>query len=115
MALLEQAISLDSTFADAWAELSGTLSTLYSNSTPDPAVDARAKAAAERALALDPEGGKGQAALGYYWYWGRLDYDQALRELTAALSTRPNDADLIFAIGVVPAGGRGTGRRPSPI
>jgi serine/threonine-protein kinase len=95
VALLEQAISLDSTFADAWAELSGTLSTLYSNSTPDPAVDARAKAAAERALALDPEGGKGQAALGSYYLAVRRDAVEAEKHITIALASTPSDVNLL--------------------
>ena len=91
----QQAIALDSTFADAWAELSGTLSTLYSNSTPDPAVDARAKAAAERALALDPEGGKGQAALGSYYLAVRRDAVEAEKHITIALASTPSDVNLL--------------------
>ena len=94
-ALLEQAISLDSTFSDAWAELSGTLSSLYSNSTPDPAIDARAKAAAERALALDPEGGKGQSALGSYYLAVRKDAVEAEKHITIALESAPNDVNLL--------------------
>ena len=34
-------------------------------------------------------------------YWGRLDYEEALRQLAAAQELRPNDADLVFAVAAV--------------
>jgi tetratricopeptide (TPR) repeat protein len=52
-------------------------------------------------MRLRPDLADSRLALAYYWYWGRLDYDQALHELEAALAARPNDADVIFATGVV--------------
>ena len=39
----EQAVALDSGFAQAWAELSRAHSLLYANGTPDPASDRRAR------------------------------------------------------------------------
>ena len=100
--MLERAVALDSAFAIAWAELSIVRAAEYwFFYQRTEAALAGAKAAADQALRLRPDLPESHLALGYYWYWGRLDYDQALRELTAALSTRPNDADLIFAIGVV--------------
>ena len=94
-ALFEQAVALDSTFAEAWGELSRTLSTLYSNSTPDPAIDARAKGAADRSLALEPEGAVGQKALGTYYLAVRKDGTEAERHIALALEAAPNDADLL--------------------
>ena len=56
--------ALDSTFAVAWAELSINLTLLYANSTPDPETARKARAAAERAIAVDPQGVAGHRALG---------------------------------------------------
>ncbi len=100
--MLERAVALDSGFAIAWAKLSVVRAAeywFYYQRTE--AALAGAKAAADQALRLQPDLPEGHLALGFYWYWGRLDYDQALREFTAALSTRPNDADLVFAVGAV--------------
>ncbi len=40
-------------------------------------------------------------ALGFYYYWGFLDYDRALQELNLALKKQPNDPDVIFAMAAV--------------
>jgi serine/threonine-protein kinase len=94
-ALLEQAVGLDSTFAEAWSELSRALGALYSNSTPDPAIAERAKATADRAVALDPEGAVGQKALGSYYLSVRKDATEAERHIALALQAAPNDAELL--------------------
>ena len=100
--LLERAVALDSGFATAWAELSLVRAAEYwFFYERTEAALAGAKAAADQALRLRPDLPEGHLALGYYWYWGRLDYDQALRELLATQATKPNDADLAFAIGAV--------------
>ena len=100
--MLERAVALDSNFAVAWAKLSQVRAAEYwfFYERTEAAV-AGAKAAADQALRLRPDLPEGHLALGYYWYWGRLDYDQALREFTAAQARQPNDADLVFAIGAV--------------
>ena len=100
--MLERAVALDSGFALAWAKLSVVRAAEYwfFYDRTEAAV-AGAKAAADQALRLRPDLLEGHLALGYYWYWGRLDYDRALREFTTAEARRPNDADLVFAIGAV--------------
>jgi TolB-like protein/tRNA A-37 threonylcarbamoyl transferase component Bud32/Flp pilus assembly protein TadD len=100
--MLERAVALDSGFALAWARLSLVRAAEYwFFYERTEAALAGAKAAADQALRLRPDLPEGHLALGYYWYWGRLDYDQALRELNGAQAAQPNDADLAFAIGVV--------------
>jgi serine/threonine-protein kinase len=100
--MLERAVALDPRFALAWARLSQVRAAEYwFFYERTEAALAGARAAADEALRLRPDLPEGHLALGYYWYWGRLDYDRALEELTAALATRPNDADLVFAIGAV--------------
>jgi len=100
--MLERAVALDSSFALAWAKLSVVRAAEYwfFYERTEVAVTG-AKSAADQALRLRPDLPEGHLALGYYWYWGRLDYDQALREFTAAQARQPNDADLVFAIGAV--------------
>ena len=51
----EQAVALDSTFAQAWAQLSRTHTTLYFNGAPTPAGAEAARRAAERAIAPGTE------------------------------------------------------------
>jgi len=87
----EQAVALDSTFAEAWAFLGSTLSTLYFNSVPEPGVAARARAAAERALALDPAGATGHRAMGQYYLSVVKSPAQAEEQLTLALRAAPKD------------------------
>ena len=92
----EQAVALDSAFAQAWAALSRASSLLYFNSTPSPERARRAREGAERALRLSPEHFRGHLALGdYYGSIPPLDYERALREYEAGLRLAPNDIDLL--------------------
>ena len=95
VALLDDAVSRDSTFAAAWSELSGMLSLLYSNGTPSPTVAARAKSAAERALALEPDGPDGHLALSRYYLAIRHDPRAGRQEAALALAAAPNDARVL--------------------
>jgi serine/threonine-protein kinase len=62
---------------------------------------ARAKDAAETALALGPDLPQAHLALAEYYYMGRRDYDRALRQLTIATRERPNDSELLSEIGAI--------------
>jgi TolB-like protein/tetratricopeptide (TPR) repeat protein/tRNA A-37 threonylcarbamoyl transferase component Bud32 len=93
--IYEQAVALDSTFAEAWALLSSTLSNLYFNGTPDPAIGARARAAAERAQALEPDGSIVHYALSRYQYLVANDIASAATEATLALRLAPNDVTVL--------------------
>ena len=84
----EQAVTLDSTFADAWARLAMALSNLYSNSTPDPSVATRAKDAADRALALAPESGTTHVAQMNYYFLVGHDPAKAM-ESAGQVSSQP--------------------------
>jgi serine/threonine-protein kinase len=54
-----------------------------------------------QALRLDPDLPEAHEALGYYYYWGHLDYDRALAEFAVAQKGQPNSSDLFVAIGWV--------------
>ncbi len=97
VSLLQRAVALDPEFAHAYARLSIAHTEMYWFYGDRSAQRLRlAKAAADRALALKPDLSEGHEALGVYYYHGFLDYENALRELSAAEQTRPNSADVIF-------------------
>ena len=62
---------------------------------------AKAKAAAETALRLQPELGEGHLALAFYHYYSSRDYETAIRELTLAQRALPNESDVASALGVI--------------
>jgi tetratricopeptide (TPR) repeat protein len=105
--MFEQAVALDSSFAEAWGRLSETLGILYSNSTPDPEVGRRALAAAERTMRLDPDGPLGHAAMALYHGSVTKNIVEAERHIGEALKLAPNDPDYLgFAGQVERANGR---------
>ena len=91
----DQALALDSTFAEAWALKSAAASSLYwfffdrSDSLTNAALDH-----AERALRLEPGLPEGHWALGAYHYRVHLDYNRALEELEQALAGMPGEVEL---------------------
>jgi TolB-like protein len=96
----EQAVALDSTFIQAWAEIAQAQARLYYNSTPTPARAEAARRAAERALALAPTRPEGHQALGTYYGSVLLDNPRALVEDSTALALAPGNADLLAAVGL---------------
>jgi len=94
--LLRQAIELDSGFALAWAELAQVHDRTYwfYYDRTDQRLEL-ARAAAERALQLQPGLPEGHLALGYYYYHGHLDYPRALAEVDLARGARPHDAEIL--------------------
>jgi tetratricopeptide (TPR) repeat protein len=100
--LLERALALDPQFALAHylaSRIHGELYWFgYDKSTPRLA---KAKAAAETALRLRPDMGEGHLALAFYHYYSARDYEAAIRELTLAQRTLPNESDVASALGVI--------------
>ncbi|MEK6569894.1 MAG: tetratricopeptide repeat protein, partial [Bacteroidota bacterium] len=97
-----KAVGLDPKFALAYARLSEAHSAMYwfhYDHTKERL--AKAKAAVDEALRLDPGLPEAHASLGYYYYWGYLDYENALKELALAQKIRPNDSELLLGIGAV--------------
>jgi TolB-like protein/Flp pilus assembly protein TadD len=100
--MFRRAIALDSGFAQAWARLSqGRSSEYWFFYDRSEAALAEAKAAAERSLRLRPDLADPHVAMGYFYYWGKLDYDRALQELATARERQPNNSDLVFATAAV--------------
>lgn len=90
-AFLEEAVRIEPDYAEAW----GALSLAYfglRNATPPEALEAlagRQRAAAERALTLDPKNPEGNAAMGLLLY--RLgSWEEPARYFRAALDANPD-------------------------
>ena len=100
--LLERAVALDPHFALAYylaSRIHGELYWFGYDKSPDRL--AQAKSAAETALRVRPEIGEGHLALAFYHYYSARDYDAAIRELTLAQRTLPNDAEVAGALGMI--------------
>lgn len=96
----EQAVSEDPAFALAFARLSYTESLLVwlgADGAEAETLIANARTHAEKALALQPDLPDAHLALGFYEYYGKHDYDAALKAFDEALEERPNDADAMAA------------------
>ncbi|UCC83991.1 MAG: tetratricopeptide repeat protein [Gemmatimonadota bacterium] len=100
--MFEVATRLDPSFALAYAKLSLAHSSIYWFDYDRSQERLRQmKRAADRALELDPDLPEAHEALGYYYYWGHLDYERALQEFVTALSQQPGNADLLEGVGNV--------------
>ncbi len=99
--LYTQALALDPAFALAHARLSTTLAYSYLNFQPKAEIKARARAEAEEALRLRPDGGEGHLARALYLYWTERDYEGALRELQTCGRLLPNNPEVDFYTAVI--------------
>jgi len=101
--LYRQAIEKDPGFALAYARLSYAESDFtYEGAGGMSAaqLSAQARKDAEQALKLAPDLAAAQLALGYNDYWGRRDFEGALKAFAAALALRPNDPDALEGQGL---------------
>ena len=100
--LFEKAIALDPDFILAHCDLARLHAGFYwfhFDRTEDRVL--ASKQAAQRAVELDPSLPEARAAMGWYYYHGRSDYDNALREFNTALRERPNSEEVLAALGFV--------------
>ena len=92
---LEEAVTLDSTFAVAWAALSTVRTDLYFNSAPSAAAAEAARRAGERAVALAPDLPAGHSALGHYFLYIDDNPDRALEEYRILQRIAPNSFEAL--------------------
>jgi serine/threonine-protein kinase len=97
---LEQAVALDSTFGDAWAALTISLSRLYSNGFASSTTAQRAKEALERTVALDPNAARTHLAAARYNGLISRNRELARGEMDLALRAAPGDAEVLSAAGL---------------
>jgi tetratricopeptide (TPR) repeat protein len=94
----ESAVALDSTFVQAWSQLSRARSSLYSNGVPVPELGRQARLAAERARQLKPNDPSVYLALGdYYGGVNPIDNEQAAAAYEEGLRLAPANVDLLGA------------------
>jgi len=100
--MYQRAVELDPEFALAHASLSQTHSQIYwyYQDRSDERL-LRAREAVDSAFRLEPDLPEAHLALGYYYYHGRLDYQSALAQFEIARKSKPNDAEILEAIGYV--------------
>lgn len=102
IALFEQAVKLDPEFALAYAVLSEAHSKMWFYTWDRRAERVNlAKAAVDKALALQPDLPEAHRAMGTYYYWCRLDYPRALEQFDLARRRKPGDALTVAMIGYV--------------
>ena len=99
IAAYEQAVALDSTFAEAWARIAEAQATLYYNAEPTPARAEAARHAAERALALAPNRPEAHQAMALYYHNVVFDTRRAFTEDSIALTLAPGNAEVLLDLG----------------
>ncbi len=102
IAMIEQAVALDSTFARAQAYLARTYANQYFNGlhTEEPRLK-QAWAKAQIAMRHSGNQPAGHIAMGYYHYYASRDYARALQEFAIAEKMLPNNAEVLEAMGYV--------------
>jgi serine/threonine-protein kinase len=100
--LYENAIALDPEFAKAYASIaSAHLQVYWFRGDVSLRRLELAKAAIDRALALEPKLPAAHAALAEYYYRTKLDYPRALDAIATAQQLAPNDPDALYVKGLV--------------
>ena len=98
--MFEKAVELDPDFATAWAQLSRAYTWLHWLWDDRNAL-AKARAAVDEAMRIDPDLPEGHLALGFLYYHGSRDYDRALEHFNKVQKQRPGDGDATSAIGFI--------------
>ena len=100
--LARRSVDVDPAFGLGWAMLAMAHAALYHEAYDR--TDARlaaARAAIDTALALEPDLPEAHTALGFYHYWGFLDYESALDEFAIAERIAPSSRWVLTGIGAV--------------
>ena len=104
---LTRAVQLDPGYAVAWADLSGSWSTVarFSDVDPDAAREhmSEARRAADKALQLAPGLGSAHAARAYLQFYD-FDYEGALAECRRAAQLAPDDSMVLSGCGYTLSG-----------
>jgi len=85
----QKAVEIEPEWASAWGALSSALTCSCNWTTPAEGM-ARARAAAERALELDPQNAEGHTALGLVQFFHDWDRDSAQQSFRRAIELQPS-------------------------
>jgi TolB-like protein len=97
--LYEEALRLDPKFKLAWIGLASAYMNNYWIFGGNLKDRENARDAIDQARALDPDFPELYMAEGFYWYWGHLDYDQAIIHLNKAIDQMPGNAEAHMWLG----------------
>jgi TolB-like protein/cytochrome c-type biogenesis protein CcmH/NrfG len=97
--LYEEALRLDPEFKLAWIGLASAYMNNYWIFGGNLKDRENARDAIDHARALDPDFPELYMAEGFYWYWGHLDYDQAIIHLNKAIDQMPGNAEAHMWLG----------------
>jgi len=97
-AAFEQAVALDSTFVEAWAQLAEAYFRLHSQ-IPTPAAAEAVRTAALRAVAVAPTRPEGHLILSKYYYNVVWDDPRGFTEDSIALALAPSNPSALKAMG----------------
>ena len=100
---LEQVVEKDPAHAPAWAAISAGWFSLSSVFLPPAEAMPQAKAAAQKALSLDPESDAGYAALGMIQVYYDWDWQAAEAQFRKALEINPNSSIAYRGLGFLKA------------
>ena len=98
--LYQRAIDRDPNYALAYAAMADSLRrlTVGADAAPGPTLT-RARAAALRALQIDPRSADGHAALGWVQWWHDWDWHAAEQSFRRAIAINPNVAEAHLGLG----------------
>jgi TolB-like protein len=99
--LYDRALQLDPGFALAAASYGQMEAWIYRNFDKSAARMQKGRALVQRALQLQPELPEAHLALGFWSYYGDLDFGAALKEFEIAQRGLPNEAGAYLAIGAI--------------
>jgi len=97
----ERAVELDPGFLEAWSRLATLNARTYSGWDQSDERLERARNAVKEAESIGEDLPWTRLARGYYHYYGFREYDLALEEFVAAAESRPNDPEVLQAIGFI--------------
>jgi TolB-like protein len=97
--LYEEALRIDPKFKLAWIGMASAHMNNYWLYGGKLADRQNARDAIDHARALDPDFPELYLAEGFYWYWGHLDYDQAITNLKKAIDQMPGNAEAHMWLG----------------
>jgi TolB-like protein len=102
IALLQNAVDLDPSFARAWGELAHTYAygAFHFHEGTDE-LAAKAKAAIDRAVQLAPDDPDVIGKVGDYYYYAHRDYVRANEQYQRLAEQRPNDAVVFSSLGLI--------------
>ena len=102
IALLQEAVELDPTFAQAWGDLAAARAFWYFSGL-DGRDDqlALAKTAIERAMQLAPDDPAVFGSLGTYYYYGYRDYPRAVEQYERRAQLQPNSPAVFNSLALI--------------